>query len=90
MQYVLRRAERAHSQAGVGASLWPVEDFLASRGSGGEVVWQPVRSAGSNETSLEVACRGEVLDALVLTGEREQVAQMPNSRQEEQERRHES
>ena len=54
------------------------------------MVWQPVRSAGSNETSLEVACRGEVLDALVLTGEREQVAQMPNSRQEEQERRHES
>ena len=66
--------------------LW--RTFLASRGSGGEVVWQPVRSAGSNETSLEVACRGEVLDAMVLTGVREQVAQMPNARHEGQERRH--
>lgn len=65
--------------------LW--RTFLASRSSGDEVVWQPVRGAVSNETSLEVACRGEVVDALVLTGEREQVAQMPNARQEEQERR---
>ena len=57
--------------------LW--RTFLASRSSGDEVVWQPVRGAVSNETSLEVACRGEVVDALVLTGEREQVAQMPNA-----------
>ena len=35
MQYVLRRAERAHSQAGVGASLWPVEDFFSVAGQWG-------------------------------------------------------
>ena len=32
--------------------------------------------------------RGEMVDALVVTGGREQVAQMPNARHEGQERRH--
>ena len=37
---------------------------------------------------MEIACLGEMVDALVLTGGLEQVARRPNARHEGEERRH--